>query len=109
LNAAVILRDGKTGRWMTLTRARSFRNSQNRLIKRSEVIRAMYAPGDGRVTRRSLLAEDFATETHGLNSLFNAGLPISYAVFACDLHGDLQNNKTLQDNALTILVSEAMK
>ena len=33
----------------------------------------------------------------------------SYAVFACDRHGDIQNNKILQDNALTALVSEAIK
>ena len=30
------------------------------------------------------------------------------AAFACDLHSDLQNNRTLQDNALTLLVGELM-
>jgi hypothetical protein len=67
----------------------------------------MFAPGDGRVTRRSLLAEDLAGRRR--SSLFNTALPIVYAVFACDRHGDLQNNKILQDNALTALVNEAIK
>jgi hypothetical protein len=43
------------------------------------------------------------------DSFFGTRLPIIYAVFACDLHGELQNNKTLQDNALTALVGEVMK
>ena len=67
----------------------------------------MFAPGDGRVTRRSLLAEDLAGRRR--SALFNTALPIIYAVFACDRHGDIQNNKILQDNALTALVSEAIK
>ena len=108
LNAPVILRDEKNKRWLTLTAPRQFRTSDGRLISRKEATRAMYAPGDGRVTRRALLAENLASR-HRSNSLFNTSLPIIYAVFACDLHGDLQNNKILQDNALTALVSEAIK
>jgi hypothetical protein len=64
----------------------------------------MYEPGDGRVTRRSLIRE---SSRDGESS--NTSLPINYAVFACDLHGDVQKNKTLQDNALTVLVREAIK
>lgn len=108
LDAPVILRDEKKGRWVTLTRPREFRNSAGRRITRREATLAMYAPGDGRVTRRSLLAENLAGGRRK-DAIFNTGLPIVYAVFACDLHGDLQNNKTLQDNALTALVSEAIK
>lgn len=108
LDAPVILRDEKRNRWTTLTQPRSFRTSAGVKRTEKEVIQAMFLPGDGRVTRRSLLAETLAS-TRNTGSLFNAGLPISYAVFSCDLHGDLQNNLTLQDNALTALVSEAMK
>jgi pimeloyl-ACP methyl ester carboxylesterase len=108
LEAPVLLRDEKKGRWVTLTHPRDFRTSTGRRVKRREATLVMYAPGDGRVTRRSVLAETLAEGRHN-NALFNSGLPIVYAVFACDLHGDLQNNKTLQDNALTALVSEAMK
>jgi hypothetical protein len=56
----------------------------------------MYAPGDGRVTRESLLGENlFKTLTR-------------YAVFGCDLHGELPRNKSLQDNALTAIVNEVI-
>jgi pimeloyl-ACP methyl ester carboxylesterase len=107
LEAPVILRNQKGTGWVTLTAPRAFRTSDGRRVSREEATRVMYAPGDGRVTRRSLLAEDLAG--HRRSALFNTALPITYAVFACDLHGDLQNNRTLQDNALTALVSEAMK
>lgn len=108
LDAPVLLRDEKRNRWITLTEPRSFRTSAGLRMSEKTVTAAMYSPGDGRVTRRSLLAETLATN-RAARSLFNAGLPIAYAVFSCDLHGDLQNNLTLQDNALTALVSEAMK
>ena len=108
LDAPIILRDAKKNRWLTLTEPRDFRNGDGRRVSRKEATLAMYAPGDGRVTRRSLLAEDLANK-HRASPLFNTALPIVYAVFACDLHGDLQNNKILQDNALTALISEAVK
>ncbi|HYY59141.1 MAG TPA: hypothetical protein VE842_17560 [Pyrinomonadaceae bacterium] len=108
LAAPVLLRDEKKDRWLTLTRPREFRTRAGRRVTSREATLAMYAPGDGRVTRRSLLAEDMAGRRRQ-DAIFNTGLHIVYAVFACDLHGDLQNNKTLQDNALTALVSEAIK
>jgi hypothetical protein len=57
----------------------------------------MYAPGDGRVTRTSLLGENIFK---GLSR---------YAVFGCDLHAQLPRNKTLQDNALTAIVGEVIQ
>ncbi|MGB7926061.1 MAG: hypothetical protein WCF57_22670 [Pyrinomonadaceae bacterium] len=108
LDAPVIMRDAKKNRWVTLTQPQKFRSATGRRISGKEATLAMYAPGDGRVTRRSLLAEDLAS-LHRASPLFNTALPITYAIFACDLHGDLQNNKILQNNALTALVSEAIK
>nr|MBA3438859.1 hypothetical protein [Pyrinomonadaceae bacterium] len=107
LAAPVILRDEKRGRWVTLTAPRSFQSSSGRRVNRRDATRAMYEPGDGRVTRRSLLGESAADGRRA--SPFNTRLPITYAVFACDLHSDVQKNKILQDNALTLLVSEALK
>ena len=108
LDAPVVLRDAKRNRWITLTEPRSFRSSSGQRFGEKQVTEAMYLPGDGRVTRRSLLAETLASVRRA-NSIFNTALPIAYAVFSCDLHGDLQNNLTLQDNALTALVSEVVK
>jgi pimeloyl-ACP methyl ester carboxylesterase len=108
LFAPVLRFDQKKQRWVTMTRPREFQTSTGRRVSLREATAAMSAPGDGRVTRRSLLGEDLAEINPG-NTLFGTALPIVYAVFACDLHGELQNNKTLQDNALTALVNEVMK
>jgi hypothetical protein len=64
----------------------------------------MYTPGDGRVTRSSLLGETiFRTRNP------RTGFTLSnYAVFGCDLHGNLPRNQSLQDNALTAIVGEVM-
>lgn len=107
LSAPIIMRDARTERWITLTRPQKLRTASGREVSSGDVRRAMFEPGDGRVTRRSLLGESL-TERRA-SSLFNTSLPIAYAVFACDLHSDLQSNKILQDNALTLLISEALK
>ena len=108
LYAPVLLYDRKKGRWLTLVRPQEYRTSTGARIARKRMIEAMYMPGDGRVTRRSLLGEDLVG-TRPINSIFNTALPIAYAVFACDLHSELHNNAMLQDNALTTLVHEATK
>jgi len=96
LNSPMILRDAKQNRWLTLIRPRDYRTSKGVKISKKQAIEAMYAPGDGRVTRASLLGE-------------NLGFTLSrYAFFGCDLHGQLQRNKTLQDNALTAIVGEVI-
>jgi len=108
LNAPVIVRDRKKDKWETLIRPKEIKTSDGKKISKNEVIKVMFAPGDGRVTRRSLLAETLA-ETQRESPLFNTALPLTYAVFGCDLHGYLQNNPILQDNVLTALTSEAIK
>ncbi|MFL6336056.1 MAG: lipase/acyltransferase domain-containing protein [Pyrinomonadaceae bacterium] len=106
LRAPVIMQDEKSGRWLTLTRPKALKGSDGRRFERDEVARAMYAPGDGRVTRDSLMGFGLGSARAG--ALYETPLPVAYAAFACDLHSDLQNNRTLQDNALTLLVNELM-
>ena len=96
LTSPVILRDQKQNRWVTLTRPREYRTSTGVKISKQKVIDAMYAPGDGRVTRESLLGETIFKKLS------------RYAVFGCDLHGQLPRNPTLQDNALTAIVGEVI-
>jgi pimeloyl-ACP methyl ester carboxylesterase len=104
LSAPVILRDEKKNRWLTLIRPREFRTSAGVKMSKQKVTEAMYAPGDGRVTRASLLGENLIKSRDRVT-----GFTLSrYAVFGCDLHGQLPRNKSLQDNALTAIVSEAM-
>ena len=93
LNAPVLLRDSKRNRWLTLMRPREFRTSTGEKISKKQATDAMYIPGDGRVTRLSMLGRNISR----------------YAVFGCDLHGQLPRNKTIQDNALTAIVSEVIK
>ena len=100
----MILRDEKRNRWLTLTRPREYRTSTGVKITKKRATEAMFAPGDGRVTRSSLLGENIFRTRDA-----QTGFSLSrYAVFGCDLHGQLQRNKTLQDNALTAIVNEVM-
>lgn len=96
LSSPVILRDQKRNRWLTLMRPREYRTSTGVKISKQKATDAMYAPGDGRVTRQSLLGEN----------IFKA--LSRYAVFGCDLHGQLPRNPSLQDNALTAIVNEVI-
>lgn len=96
LNAPVVMRDEKRNRWLTLTRPREYRTSSGVKISKQKATDAMYEPGDGRVTRASLLGEDIFKKLS------------RYAVFGCDLHGQLPRNKSLQDNALTSIVGEVL-
>jgi pimeloyl-ACP methyl ester carboxylesterase len=104
LSAPVVLRDEKKNRWLTLVRPREYRTSAGVKMSKKQVTEAMYAPGDGRVTRASLLGENLIKSRDRIT-----GFTLSrYAVFGCDLHGQLPRNKSLQDNALTAIVNEAM-
>jgi pimeloyl-ACP methyl ester carboxylesterase len=104
LSAPVILRDQKQNRWVTLIRPREYRTSSGVKMSKKQVTAAMYAPGDGRVTRSSLLGENLIKSRDRVT-----GFTLShYAVFGCDLHGQLPRNKSLQDNALTAIVGEAI-
>ena len=104
LNSPLILRDQKRNRWLTLIRPREYRTAGGLKISKKRATEAMYAPGDGRVTRASLLGENLFKSRDT-----QTGFSLSrYAVFGCDLHGQLQRNKTLQDNALTAIVGEAV-
>jgi hypothetical protein len=95
-NSPVVMRDEKRNRWITLTRPREYRTSTGVKISKQKATDAMYAPGDGRVTRTSLLGENIFKKLS------------RYAVFGCDLHGQLPRNPSLQDNALTAIVGEVI-
>jgi hypothetical protein len=104
LSSPIVLRDQKQNRWLTLTRPREYRTTSGVKISKQRATDAMYAPGDGRVTRSSLLGETLFRTRHT-----KTGFTLSnYAVFGCDLHGQLPSNKSLQDNALTAIVNEVM-
>jgi pimeloyl-ACP methyl ester carboxylesterase len=107
-NSPVVLRDPKQDRWITLIRPRKYRSLSGARISERQVAEAMYVPGDGRVTRASLIGEHLARSVRDIGAS-GFSFTIKYVVFGCDLHGQLQRNKTLQDNALTAILSETMK
>ncbi|MFB3047465.1 MAG: esterase/lipase family protein, partial [Acidiferrobacterales bacterium] len=64
----------------------------------------MLEPGDGRVTKPSLLARNSLDPSAPTNN--NGAFPIAYAVFLCESHSRLAGNITFQDNLLNILLSQ---
>ena len=94
LRAALILGEGGSGG--TIFRAGKIKLNGTGLT-RSQVEEKMYEPGDGRITRRSALAV-----THG--EAFGDRSTLSLSIFGCEIHGDLPNNLTLQDNLLSIFL-----
>jgi len=97
LQAPIIFYDKKKSRWVTVTSPKELRGSDGQRISRGEVQRAMYVPGDGRVTRASVLGEN-------LPATIAPPLPIKHSFFACGGHGSLHNNRILLNNALSVLV-----
>ena len=60
----------------------------------------MLEPGDGRVTKASLLSRDSLAPDAAHSGFF----PIAYAVFICRSHADLPSDVTFRDNLLNILL-----
>ncbi|MFN7927668.1 MAG: hypothetical protein U0Y68_06935 [Blastocatellia bacterium] len=68
---------------------------------RRQAAELMFAPGDSRVTRRSL----FGLHADGLANNLTSILPRpEQATFHCEAHGDLPLNPTVQNNLLTVLM-----
>lgn len=106
LDGVVIYKDVKKDKWVTLTEDNSFRRSDGEKVDRKIVKALIYQPGDGRVSRRSLLAETLA-ENKRLSVLYDSALPLTHALFICEQHDKLTGNKTIQNNLLAALISEA--
>ena len=96
LQAALIVSEDEQIK--TIFHPRKIKLKQNGLTP-SQVEAKMFEPGDGRVTRRSALAISL-DETANDNSKSN----LSISIFGCEIHGDLPNNLTFQDNLLGLLL-----
>ncbi len=103
-DGAVIINNQKLNRRETLFTSRSFKTSDGSKISKSAMKKVLFAPGDGRVTRTSLLASNISQINEG-SPIFRKSLPVS-ATFFCESHDELPNNKIMQDNFLTALISE---
>jgi lecithin:cholesterol acyltransferase len=99
LNAMVVFPDQKGG-WVTLTAPRDIKGSGGQKISRREVIDAMYAEGDGRVTCASALGENLSGPRGGDSQTM---LPIVYGVYTCADHRTLANDRVVHMNMLARL------
>ncbi|MGH9867190.1 MAG: esterase/lipase family protein [Candidatus Polarisedimenticolia bacterium] len=90
---AMILPDGK-GRFRTVMHLDDVPDK----VRTQRIARLMSEPGDGSVTRGSLLAMNTA------GAKTSPGLKIDYALFLCDRHRNLTENVTFQDNLLHFLL-----
>jgi pimeloyl-ACP methyl ester carboxylesterase len=97
LRAALILDEGT--RVITIFSPRKLKLKGNSLTS-SEAEAKMFEPGDGRITRRSALA---ISHDESLGDIVDRSNP-SVSIFGCEIHGDLPNNLTFQDNLLSIFL-----
>ena len=104
LDAVVLIRDEKKGRWETWFDSNTIKNANGLEIKKDEVKAAMYAIGDGRVTKRSLLAETVLPNDGGPE--IRSMLPLKASFFSCGSHTSLFLEKPIQDSFLSALVVE---
>jgi len=64
---------------------------------------AMLEPGDGRVTKPSLLARETLDPSAPQHE--DSFLPVAYAFFLCEHHNSLTSNINFQDNLLNVLLT----
>jgi len=103
LDGAIIYREKDSTEWTTLTKGNSFRNSRGEKVPDDKVKEILYGPGDGSVTKRSLLAEIFSLPGKLIGSL----LPNSSDPFiTCEGHASLLGNKAIQDSFLQELLKD---
>lgn len=96
LNTLVLLRDEKKSRWRTLFKEDSFTRADGTKITAEEVKKVMFAPGDGVVPKRSLIAETITTGNKQI-------LPVTSDIFLCEGHTKLVSNAEIQDRIFTLL------
>lgn len=73
-------------------------------LNKSRLLDLMFAPGDGRVTRSSLIAE--SRQSNG-GSPMRSDLGFDHVVFGCQEHGELPNNVEMQNNILSVIVNDS--
>ena len=100
-DAVLLVRDEKKDRWVTLTDARDIKTPSGKDLKKDVLKAAMSSIGDGRVTKRSLLAETELPNSEGPQ--IQSMLTFKSSFFACGLHTSLFLEKPIQDSFLSAL------
>lgn len=111
IDGLILVHDDSKDRWNTILEARDFKTSSGTEIKKAAVRSALYTEGDGRVTKRSLLAErslgshEGTGTDGGTNGGTNGGLiPLKSSFLACGSHTKLFLEKPIQDSFFSALI-----
>ncbi len=107
LDALVLIHDASKNRWTTLIDAKDIKTSSGADIKKEDVRAAMFAEGDGRVTKRSLLAESSLPDNGGPD--IQKMIPLTSSFLGCGKHTKLFLEKPIQDSFLSALVVEQQR
>lgn len=70
---------------------------------RERIARVMLEPGDGVVTKASLLGRERLDPSQARHRY--ADVPLAWSLFLCESHGQLTSNPSFQDNLLDVLLS----
>ncbi|HKO99935.1 MAG TPA: hypothetical protein VJU86_23375 [Pyrinomonadaceae bacterium] len=107
LQSLVIVHDKKNNSYETLTQPKSVKGADGRSHTKKELQDLMYAAGDGRVTKRSLLATTFAG-VRPADSPYKTTLPIAHSFLICLVHGYIQDSANVHDDVLEFLVNDSV-
>ncbi|GIU81301.1 MAG: hypothetical protein D6687_09715 [Acidobacteria bacterium] len=103
LDGVIIRKNKKNGKPFVFYRTKGYKTSDGKKIKSEEIKKLLFLPGDGRVTRQSLLAQNLFGNPPARRFAPN------FINFFCEEHGDLVNNKIAQNNFLTALLFERLE
>jgi pimeloyl-ACP methyl ester carboxylesterase len=103
LNAVVLLRDPKKNVWLTMTRPDRISKARGRQVSKEDVSKAIYADGDGSVTRSSFLPEVRTTVRRATDSVARTIFPVKSTFFFCADHQKLLSNEAIRTNYLSAL------
>lgn len=96
LSSVILVRNDKKDEWETLFEPRGIKHNGGSEIKKEQVQAAIFAPGDGRVTQNSLLADSATNKIYTPTASF----------LACGSHTKLFLEKPIQDSFLSALIVE---
>jgi len=98
LDSVVIYQSKKGDKWKILSKAEAFTRSDGTKVSDDEVKKAIFAPGDGVVTKRSLTASTLS----GADGVESILFPV-LTTFVCEGHDSLPGNQEIQDKIIGIL------
>lgn len=100
IDGMIIRRDAKKGKWITEFGAVAYTKSDGTKVSKEETEKVLLAPGDGVVSKRSLLAPFFK---FGKFRNVNSSFILNTAPDACVEHNRLTGNEAVAKNLLSVL------